>query len=104
MVIVYCKRKDEDESNHFVHYHFAMNDKFCHQVRDPGKDASLDEHLDQVFHLACKHSIIPGCTKQLELLCTDTGYLPQVSHTAEEIGLSESVYTGTNAQLEVIFC
>ena len=76
MLIVYCKRSDEEENNHFVHYLFAINDGLC-QVRDPGKDASLDEHYDQVFHLARKYCIIPGCTKQLELLSTDTGYLPQ---------------------------
>ena len=51
MQIVYCKRSDEEENNHFVYYLFAINDGLC-QVRDPGKDASLDEHYDQVFHLA----------------------------------------------------
>jgi hypothetical protein len=79
--MVYCKRSDEEENNHFVHYLLAINDRLC-QVRDPGKDASLDEHYDQVFHL-------------VELLCTDTRYLPQEYHTPEEIGLSESFYTGT---------
>ena len=67
VLIVYCKRSDEEENNHFVHYLFAINDGLC-QVRDPGKDASVDEHLDQVFHLARKCCIIPGCTKELELL------------------------------------
>ena len=42
MLIVYCKS---------VHYLFAINDGLC-QVRDPEKDASVDEHFDQVFHLA----------------------------------------------------
>ena len=37
-----------------MHYLFAINDGLC-QVRDPGKDASLDEHYDQVFHLARKY-------------------------------------------------
>jgi hypothetical protein len=66
----------------------AINDGLC-QVRDPGKDANLDEHLDQVFHLARKYCIIPGCTKELELLCTHTGYIPQDSYIPEEICLSE---------------
>jgi hypothetical protein len=72
---------------------FAINDGLC-QVRDPGKDASVDEHYDQVFHLARKYCIIHGCRRELELLCTDTGYLPQESHIPEEIGFSESFYTG----------
>ena len=80
-----------------MHYIFVIKDGLC-KVRDPGKDASLDEHYDQVFHLARKYCIIPGCTKQLKLLCTDTGYLPQESHTPEEFGLSESFYTGTKAR------
>jgi hypothetical protein len=63
---------------------------------------SVDKHYDQVFHLARKYCIIPGCTKQLELLCTDTGYLPKNSHIREEIGLSESFYTGTKAPLQII--
>ena len=92
MLIVYCKRSDEEENNHFVHYLFAINDGLC-QVRDPGKDASLDEHYDQVFHLARKYCIIPGCRIDLELLCTNTGYLPQEFHIPEEIGFSESFYT-----------
>ena len=83
-----------------MHYLFAINDGLC-QVRDPGKDASLDEHYDQVFHLARKYCIIPGCRKELELLCTDTGYLPQESHIPEEIGFSESFYTGTKAPLQI---
>jgi hypothetical protein len=37
----------------------------------------------------------------LELLCTDTRYLPQESHTPEKIGLSESFYTGTKAPLQI---
>ena len=41
VLIVYCKRSN----NHFVHYLFAINDGLC-QVRDPGKDASVDEHYD----------------------------------------------------------
>jgi hypothetical protein len=80
-----------------VHYLFAINDGLC-QVRDPGKDASFDEHNDQEFHLARKNCIIPGCCRQMELYRTDTGYLPQEYHTPEEIGLSESFYTGTTAQ------
>ncbi len=64
---------------------------------DPGKDASVDEHYDQLFHLARKNCIIPGRTKQLELLSTDTEYLPQETHIPEETGLSESFYTGTIA-------
>ena len=28
-----------------MHYLFAINDGLC-QVRDPGNDSSLDEHLD----------------------------------------------------------
>ena len=74
-----------------MHYLFAINDGLS-QVRDPGIDASVDEHLDQVFHLAHKYCIIFGCTKQLELLCTDTGYLPpqETQTPEEEIGLSES--------------
>ena len=100
MLIVYCKRSDEEENNHFVHYLFAINDGLC-QVRDPGKDASVDEHYDQVFHLARKYCIIPGCRKELELLCTDTGYLPQESHIPEAIGFSESFYTGTKAPLQI---
>ncbi len=80
-----------------MHYRVAINDGLC-QACDPGKDASLDEHYDQVFHLARKYCIIPGCAKQLELLCTDTGYLPQEYHAPEEIGLSESFYTGTKVR------
>jgi hypothetical protein len=45
----------------------------------------LDEHYDQVFHLARKYCIIPGWCRQLELFRTDTGYLPQEYHTHEEI-------------------
>ena len=89
------------ENNHFEHYLFAINDGLC-QVRDPEKDASVDEHYDQVFYLAHKYCIIPGCTKQLILLSTDTGYLPQEFHIPEEIGLSESFYTGTKAILQII--
>ena len=80
-----AKKSDEEENNHFVHHLFAINDGLC-QVSDTGKDASLDEHYDQVFHFARKYCIIPGCTKQLELSSTDTKYLPQESHTPEEIG------------------
>ena len=56
----------------------------------------MNSHYDQVFHLARKYwyCIILGCTKQLELLSTDTGYLPQKYHTPEDIGLSQSFYTG----------
>ena len=79
MLIFYCKS---------VHYLFAINDGLC-QVRDPGKDASFDEHNDQEFHLARKNCIIPGCCRQMELYRTDTGYLPQEYHTPEEIGLSD---------------
>ena len=43
LLIVCCKRSDEEENNHFVHYLFAINDGIC-QVRDPGKDANVDEH------------------------------------------------------------
>ena len=67
-----------------MHSLFAINDRLC-QVRDPGKDASLDEHYDQVFHLARKYCIIPGCCRQIELFRTETGYLPQEYHTPEEI-------------------
>ena len=70
-------------------------------VIQAGKDASLDEHYDQVFHLACKNCIIPRCRKEMELLCTDTGYLPQESHIPEEIGFSESFYTGTKGSLQI---
>jgi hypothetical protein len=84
VLIVYCERSDEEENNYnFVHFLVAINDGLC-QIRDPGKDPSLDEHYDQVFHLARKYCIIPGCKKQLELLCTDT--LPQEYHKPEEIG------------------
>jgi hypothetical protein len=38
----------------------------------------------------------------LELFRTDRGYLPQESYTREEIGLSESFYTGTKASLQII--
>ena len=59
------------------------------------------EHYDQVFHLARKYCIIPGCCRQIELFRTDTGYLPQESHIPEEIGLSESFSTGTKAPLQI---
>ena len=62
----------------------------------------MDEHYEQVFQLARKYCIIPGCPKQLELFRTNTGYLPQEYHTPEEIGLSESFYAGTKAQLQII--
>jgi hypothetical protein len=104
VLIVYCKRSDEEQGKHpFCALSFAIIDGLLCQVCDPGKDASVDEHYDQVFHLAHKYCIIlPGCTKQLVLLFTDTGYLPQKSHIPEEIGLLESFYTGTKAPLQII--
>ena len=72
------------------------------QVRDPGKDASVDEHYGQVFHLARKYCIIPDAEKNWNCYApSDTGYLPQESLIPEEIGFSESFYTGTKAPLQI---
>ena len=58
--------------------------------------------IQDIFHKnPHKYCIIPGCRNELELLCTDTGYLPQESHIPEEIGFSESFYTGTKAPLQI---
>ena len=36
VLMLYCKRSDEEENNDFVHYLFAINNGL-YQVRDPGK-------------------------------------------------------------------
>jgi hypothetical protein len=64
-----------------VHYLFAINDGLC-QVCDSRKDSSFDERYGQMFLLAHKYCIIPGCTKQLELVCTA---LSQATRSAEHL-------------------
>jgi hypothetical protein len=70
-------------------------DVLC-QVLDPGKDAIVDEHYDQLFHLARKQYIIPGCTKVWNCYASI-----QDIFLLEEICFSESFSTGTKAPLQV---
>ena len=62
VIIVYCKRSSCG-NNHFVHYIFDLKEGIC-QIRDPAEAATVQEHLDQVFHLARKYCIIPGCKRE----------------------------------------
>ena len=63
VTIVYdCKRLSR-QINHFVHYIFGLKEGIC-QIRDPAEAATVQEHLVQVFHLARKYCIIPGCKRE----------------------------------------
>ena len=50
VIIVYCKRSSCG-NNHFVHYIFDLKEGIF-QIRNPAEAATVQEHLDQVFHLA----------------------------------------------------
>ena len=77
-----------------------MSDGLC-QVRDQGKDASLDEHYDQVS-LPVSTASSPDAEKNWNCYAPiQDSYLPQEFYIPEEIGFSESFYTGTKATLQI---
>ena len=41
------------------------------QIRNPAEAATVQENLNQVFHLACKYCIISGCKREQEIASWD---------------------------------
>ena len=98
VIIVYCKRSSCG-NNHFVHYIFGLKEGIC-QIRNPAEAATVQEHLDQVFHLARKYCIIPGCKREKEIASWDA-YLPIHAYKPQQVIQSESFYHSTKAPLQV---
>ena len=60
----------------------------------------VEDHIGQVFHLAHKYCIIPGCDLSREMICSTASFLSQ--RCSEGICVHESYYTGTKASLLVM--
>ena len=66
------------------------------QIRNPAEAATVQEHLNQVFHLAHKYCIIPGCKRQKEIASWDA-YFPSHAYKPQQVIQSESFYHSTKA-------
>ena len=53
-LILYCKRPDEEENNHFVHYLFAINDGLCQSV--------IQEKMQLWMNIRIKYFTLPIST------------------------------------------
>ena len=84
----------------FITYLVSRKGYVKSAFRNPAEAATVQEHLDQVFHLAHKYFIIPGCKREKEIASWDA-YLPIHAYKPQQVIQSESFYHSTKAPLQV---